>query len=267
MSIIQTIYVQSSVGRNGRNKAADVAAVQSQLNAQMSAPRVALVEDGICGTLTRAAIYDFQKCVLKFNNPDSRVDPNGRTLAALNDAASEAIWKAAPQPSETIAKIHHKVKLIPQPTGTSCWAAATAMLLDQTVAQVKARTPASMILPDGSLDNFSGENDWVTPTREYAKAHGLQYIGPQSWSVTKLRTHLRRGPLIFDMLEHAGPYSQGMSSSGHWILVTGLSGERDTKADISYNDPFPVGRGAKTTENYAKFVQEYPARTYRVFHK
>ena len=47
MSIIQTIYVQSSVGRNGRNKAADVAAVQSQLNAQMSAPRVALVDNKI----------------------------------------------------------------------------------------------------------------------------------------------------------------------------------------------------------------------------
>jgi hypothetical protein len=41
-------------------------------------------------------IADFQKSVLKFKWPDSRVDPNGKTIRALNNQRSATIWRSAP---------------------------------------------------------------------------------------------------------------------------------------------------------------------------
>ena len=100
MSINQTIFIQQSVGKQGVNHALDVKTVQAQLNAQAPATRTKLVVDGKCGAKTIAAISDFQKVVLGLIQPDGRVDPNGRTLRALNDPASEAKWAKGIQASD-----------------------------------------------------------------------------------------------------------------------------------------------------------------------
>jgi len=92
MPIYSSIGIIGSVGKNGKNDPADVRAVQQRLNDLMNPPRVRLAVDGKCGRLTRGMIRDFQRSVLEFRWPDSRVDPAGKTIVALNDPASEGKW-------------------------------------------------------------------------------------------------------------------------------------------------------------------------------
>ncbi len=92
MPIMQTIFISGSVGQGGTNAPADVMAVQRQLNGQMNAPRQKLTVDGRCGPKTIAMITDFQSVVAGIRTRDGRVDPGGKTLAALNSPASEGKW-------------------------------------------------------------------------------------------------------------------------------------------------------------------------------
>lgn len=92
MPINMTIAIRNSVGSRGRNDAADVRLVQTRLNELMHPPRVKLTVDGRSGPKTEAMIRDFQKNVSGLRAPDGRVDPMGKTLAALNDPASEGKW-------------------------------------------------------------------------------------------------------------------------------------------------------------------------------
>lgn len=92
MPISSSIGIRASVGRGGRNDTTDVTAVQKRLNELMHPPRVKLVVDGRCGPKTEAMIADFQKGVMGTTQPDAKVDPNGATIRALNDATSEGKW-------------------------------------------------------------------------------------------------------------------------------------------------------------------------------
>jgi hypothetical protein len=67
------------------NRHADVVAVQRLLNLHAGHLHMPLLkEDGVCGARTIGAIKEFQKRVVKLARPDGRVDPGGRTLAALS---------------------------------------------------------------------------------------------------------------------------------------------------------------------------------------
>ncbi|MGD2071739.1 MAG: peptidoglycan-binding domain-containing protein, partial [Gemmatimonadota bacterium] len=96
MVIRSSIGIQGSVGRGGRNLAADVATVQRRLNELMGKSRKPLAVDGLSGPKTRGMIADFQRAVLNFSRPDARVDPAGRTIRAMNDPASAKTWQASP---------------------------------------------------------------------------------------------------------------------------------------------------------------------------
>lgn len=85
--------LSASVGKNGVNNSKDVTKVQILLNIHItnnSAYRAKikekLVVNGKCGPDTIAAIEEFQRIVLKWKTPDSRVDANARstTWKALN---------------------------------------------------------------------------------------------------------------------------------------------------------------------------------------
>lgn len=76
--------ISASVGRDGTNRQADVAIVQELLNRVMPSPLQPLKVDGMCGPKTIVAIEEFQRRVVLLRNPDGRVDPAGRTIAALN---------------------------------------------------------------------------------------------------------------------------------------------------------------------------------------
>lgn len=80
-----TLTIGKKVGKGGANVANDVGLVQLLLNANKSrVPKaVALKVDGKVGTNTYNAIAAFQNHVVKLRNPDSRVDPGGKTMKAL----------------------------------------------------------------------------------------------------------------------------------------------------------------------------------------
>lgn len=79
--------ISGSVGLGGVNRKSDSMNVQELLNkvpADQGGPVPLLAVDGLPWQKTIAAIKNFQRVKLGFQNPDGRVDPNGPTLAALN---------------------------------------------------------------------------------------------------------------------------------------------------------------------------------------
>jgi peptidoglycan hydrolase-like protein with peptidoglycan-binding domain len=84
--------LQSSVGRGGTNRAADVAIVQRLLLARGFA-RLGDA-DGVCGKNTIEAIVDFQKGFLR--RPDGRIDPGGASWRALAGTYSGVGTTTAP---------------------------------------------------------------------------------------------------------------------------------------------------------------------------
>jgi peptidoglycan hydrolase-like protein with peptidoglycan-binding domain len=81
--------IAASVGQmGGVNLLNDVKIVQGLLNnvAQFAGgPPLKLVVDGACGPKTKDAIKKFQMQHFGLGGADGRVDPNGRTLAKLNE--------------------------------------------------------------------------------------------------------------------------------------------------------------------------------------
>ena len=76
-----TASISGSVGQGGKNRAADVETVQLLLNEKGAT----LEPDGACGKLTIGAIKKFQQSELGWK--DGRVDPGGKTWAALTGGA------------------------------------------------------------------------------------------------------------------------------------------------------------------------------------
>lgn len=79
--------IRSSVGRSGRNTRRDTEIVQTLLNNHLTSigRKHPLAEDGRAGDKTINAIVRFQQRVVGTHQPDGRVDPNGRTIRALNE--------------------------------------------------------------------------------------------------------------------------------------------------------------------------------------
>ena len=96
MAIYSSIGIRGAVGKRGQNIVTDVSTVQKRLNELMDSSRVRLKVDGRSGRLTEGMIKDFQSAVCRFNTPDGRVDPAGKTITAMNSSASEQKWKASP---------------------------------------------------------------------------------------------------------------------------------------------------------------------------
>jgi hypothetical protein len=85
------IAIEGSVGAGGKNASTDVRTIQAALNdvsPENGGPSPALAVDGFIGPLTIAAIKKFQQKHVPV--VDSRIDPHGPTLAALNDQSGTA---------------------------------------------------------------------------------------------------------------------------------------------------------------------------------
>jgi len=94
------VVIGSSVGLNGANRASDVGKVQTLLNQnrhRSGHPEISV--DRVIGPETIGAIRVFQQVVVRMSNPDSRVDPGGRTLAALNAGAHGGTQPVTPPPA------------------------------------------------------------------------------------------------------------------------------------------------------------------------
>lgn len=96
--------IQRSVGAGGANQFNDVQLVQQLLNSQQGTnyARAAIAVDGQVGPLTIDAIRHYQSTVVGLNNPDGRVDCNGRTITALlQHAGADQGAPLAPAPQPT----------------------------------------------------------------------------------------------------------------------------------------------------------------------
>ncbi|MBL8820210.1 MAG: hypothetical protein JNL58_29575 [Planctomyces sp.] len=95
MATLTPISITGSVGRGGKNLPADVKCIQTRLNELMGTQKQKLAVDGLNGPKTESMIADFQRSVVKYRSPDSRVDPHQKTLAALNDSNAATLWQSA----------------------------------------------------------------------------------------------------------------------------------------------------------------------------
>ena len=88
--------IRASVGRKATNSRNDVKMVQQLINGNIwqLIPLRELKVDGVNGPRTIGAIEYFQSRVLGFSRPDGRVDPKGKTIAALNRGtqSSDNLW-------------------------------------------------------------------------------------------------------------------------------------------------------------------------------
>jgi hypothetical protein len=123
---IAALEIGGSVGNGGKNEPHDVALVCARLLGLGHPPGSTLAELG-------AAIERYQREVLGWSRPDGRIDPGGRTIAALRggaDAAAAATPAAPPAPA-------------PAPAATPAAPAPTAAAATPAPAQgpVQAPTP------------------------------------------------------------------------------------------------------------------------------
>jgi hypothetical protein len=232
---------------NGSN-GFDVALLQFRLkNANASDLEI----NGIFSAKTLAAIKAFQtKHGLK---PDGAVD----------QLTQEALAKGP-----EVFSYNHDIKLIPQPTPTSCWAAATAMMTRSTPQAVIAKTPKAMIGKSGGLKNSSKSDQAVVEGAKFAGVHGLRCFPPMSWLATGLCAKIRQSPLAIEMLLRTDKYVVGKSSPGHFVIVDAFVTDNSPDSKHTYLhvlNPLPPNVGESYWVEYVKWMQDVPTRTYRIF--
>ncbi len=92
------MYIQQSVGQDGKNRKNDVFFIQELINivslSEFQIPQVTV--DGKIGDKTKKAISKFQQYIVKLKLPDSRIDPNGRTEKTLVSKVIELDQDAIP---------------------------------------------------------------------------------------------------------------------------------------------------------------------------
>lgn len=107
------MYLAGSVGESGKNNKSDVEFVQDALSilsgSYMQLPEVTI--DGKTGPKTYAAIYAFQKHLVKLTCPDSKIDPSGRTEKTLIAKLIEIDKDLLPELSRKYKKAINKPKI------------------------------------------------------------------------------------------------------------------------------------------------------------
>jgi hypothetical protein len=228
----------------------DVALLQLQLNLK-ALPSPNLAVDGSFGSLTHAAVVAFQR--------RAGLTPDGVVGPLTHGALAQGL---------SLTAVNHGVHHIAQPTPTTCWAAATAMVTHSSVASVQAKTPAQMIAADGGLLNSSESDQAVVTGARYGAIHGLRCNAPMSWSVGGLVNLLRQGPLMLDMLWNTSNYARGNGSPGHMVVVSAVVSDNNPQGDRTHLlvlDPWPPNKGKLDWVEYGRWMQEVPTRTYRIF--
>lgn len=89
--------IKNSVGAVGANDPNDVTIVQRLLNARAMPPYRPLNVNGICDEALVAQIRHFQEVYVRMNHPDGRVDPSGRSFAALRATTDPEPPKREPE--------------------------------------------------------------------------------------------------------------------------------------------------------------------------
>ena len=224
--------------------------LQAALNAALF-PSPNLTIDGIFGGQTDAAVRRFQT--------ERRINVDG-----VVGPITQCLLRGGRRGSPTI----HNVRLIPQPTPQTCWAAATAMLKNSTPAAIIAATPADLVTSSGGTANFSERADNVSGNQRFAQVHNLRYYAPQSWSIQGFVGLIRSGPAMLSMLWNVGEYTAGLGSSGHRVVVFGVDSDGDPTGAgtlVHFRDPWAPNIGKTVQKSYQTLVTETPCFTYGIF--
>lgn len=228
----------------------EVKALQAALNAALL-PSPNLTPDGAFGGLTETAVKRFQT--------ERRISPDG-----IVGPITQCVLRGGRRPAPTL----HNVRLIPQPNGSTCWAASTAMMKNSTPMAIIAATPPEMIAPSGGLLNHSAGPDNVTENARYGRIHNLNYRAPQSYMTSAFVGMVKRSPVMLNMLWRAGEYTQGLGSSGHMLVVYGIDSDNqeDGKGTLLHiRDPWAPNRGATYQKSYFEMANETPCFTYGTY--
>ena len=224
--------------------------LQNALNVALF-PSPNLFIDGVFGGQTDTAVRRFQT--------ERRINPDG-----VVGPITQCVLRGGRRGPPTI----HNVRLIPQPTPQTCWAAATAMLKNSTPAAIIATTPPDLITSNGGTANFSERADNVSGNQRFAQVHSLRYYAPQSWSVQGFVGLIQGGPAMLSMLWDVGEYTAGRGSSGHRVVVFGIDSDGDPTGAgtlVHYRDPWKPNIGKTVQKSYQALVTETPCFTYGIF--
>lgn len=223
--------------------------LQLALNARLN-PSPNLMISGIFDARTTAAVRAFQNA--------NWLEVDGIAGPCTLDSIYE---------TELSRPILHNVRFLPQPTEMTCWAAAVAMLKGTTVDAVRMVTPRELVAPNGGLHNGTGTGTVADIHRAFARAHGLQYHGPQSWPVSTLIGMLRRGPLVMEMVRNPADFQAGKAVPGHYFVVVGARGSHlpdGTATTLRFYDPYPPGRGEILSMAYASLLRHVPLASFGI---
>ena len=151
------ITITAAVGRGGMNRPDDVRTVQILLNKHRSPSLRPIAVNSALDPGMIAAIEEFQRRVVKLVHPDGRVDPSGRTLAALVAAPSR------PSPAA-----------VAQRSGAAWWHAKMffgALMVPACVAAMPAKWRSWRGVPQ----NCATSRIWSTPISAKARAFPSVY--------------------------------------------------------------------------------------------
>jgi len=137
----------------------------------------------------------------------------------------------------------HNIILSPQPTGMTCWSAATTMLFG---SRFSAGPGKAKLAKNGGLKSD------LSNVYKFAESYGLRVYSMQSWSVDGLIQLIRRGPVIMI----------GAQPSMHAVVIGGISSDGTPEGTyIKIYDPWPPGVGRIHNENYAQWMTSFPLST------
>lgn len=224
--------------------------LQMALNSRLN-PSPNLIVNGLYTPQTERAVRAFQRS--NWLEIDGIAGPC--TLDVLNN-------------TEQSAPILHNVPYINQPTTTSCWATAAAMLKHTTVTQVQRLTPQSLLATDGSLLNESERGQRLEVHNSFARLHQLRYFAPQSWPVSGLVSFLRKGPFMMEFLHNPNSYRRGAGSPGHYVVIVGTRGSHQADGSSTtlrvYDPDLQHSEGIYSVV-YAGMLRRVPLGTYGIF--
>jgi peptidoglycan hydrolase-like protein with peptidoglycan-binding domain len=178
------------------------------------------------------------------------------TLSAINDLDQYMVLRT--------------VHLVPQPTDTTCWAAATAMLLARN-APVPAPPGVNVT---GGLPNDS-DLDNPAATSLFTQHYGIHFLPPQSYQPSYLAEIMQaHAPLEVNTLWDASGYSRRLptgryqGSSGHFRIFAGIRGDGTAEGTtIRVYDPWPPKRGAIYSMSYKQLLGETLTLTYQLWYR
>jgi peptidoglycan hydrolase-like protein with peptidoglycan-binding domain len=225
--------------------------MQLALNSRLN-PSPNLIANGIMTAQTQQAVRAFQRT--------NWLEEDG--IAGL--CTLDAIYN-----TEAAAPILHNVPYFSQPTATTCWATATAMLKSSSVGLIRMGTPLRLLNAQGALINESERGEGLAVHRAFALIHGLNYRAPQSWPVADLIALLQRGPVMMELLWNPGRFRRGSGSPGHYVVIVGARGSHapdGNSTTLRIYDPLPGDQGGGMySATYSAMLRRVPLATYGMF--